>query len=65
METINYSISICRHCGHYQPQKGWGGYCQQLGVSVKGKWKTCPLAIFPFATYSEQFDQVDCGLTHR
>ncbi|MFP4124744.1 hypothetical protein [Coleofasciculus sp.] len=49
MRTINYAVSICSHCGHYQLQKGWGGYCKQLGVAV-GKWKACPLAISPFAT---------------
>jgi len=65
MKTINYSVSICRHCGHYQPQKGWGGYCHQLGVAVQGKWKACPLAIFPFAAYTEHLDGVDCGLMHR
>ncbi|EDX77490.1 hypothetical protein MC7420_627 [Coleofasciculus chthonoplastes PCC 7420] len=65
MRTINFSVSICRHCGHYQPQKGWGGHCQQLGVAVQGKWKACPLGISPFATYAEHLDGVDCGLMHR
>lgn len=65
MKTINYAVSICRHCGHYQPQKGWGGYCKQLGVAVQGKWKACPLAISPFVTCAEHLDGVDCGLMHR
>ena len=58
MKTINTSVSVCSHCRNYQHQRGCGGYCKQLGVEVKGKWKACPLAIPVFLSAAEKEDFV-------
>lgn len=47
MKTIN--ASACRFCKHFQPEGRRGGFCQQLGTSVRGCWDACPLALPPFA----------------
>ncbi|PSB00423.1 hypothetical protein [Merismopedia glauca] len=49
MKTINTSTSACRLCKYFQPEGRRGGFCQQLGASVRGCWEACPLAIPPFA----------------
>lgn len=41
--------SACRCCQFYKSQGRSGGYCQQLGVPVRGTWHSCPLALPPFA----------------
>ncbi|GAB4237192.1 MAG: hypothetical protein Kow00121_64310 [Elainellaceae cyanobacterium] len=47
MEVEN-NISSCRHCLFYEAEGRRGGQCQQLGVPVRGSWKTCSLASPPF-----------------
>ncbi len=54
MKNINISVSVCSHCRNYQHQRGWGGYCKQLGVEVKGTWKSCPLAIPVFSSETKK-----------
>lgn len=49
MNTLTCPTSACRHCRFYQPEGRRGGYCDQLGVPVRGGWKACSLAIPPFA----------------
>ena len=41
--------SVCRCCQFYTSHGRSGGYCQQLGVSVRGTWHSCPVAISAFA----------------
>jgi hypothetical protein len=49
MNPHNCAVSTCRHCQFYQLEGRRGGYCQQLGVPVQSSWKSCSLAIPPFA----------------
>ncbi|MGP1382259.1 MAG: hypothetical protein ACTS2F_01800 [Thainema sp.] len=49
MRNFDSNSSVCRYCGCYTPEGRRGGYCQQLDVPVQGEWKSCPLAIPPFA----------------
>ena len=52
MSTLNASIPVtdcCRHCHYYSPEGRRGGHCQQLGATVKGEWKACPIMIPAFA----------------
>jgi hypothetical protein len=48
METVNKTISACRHCQFYVSEGRRGGHCQQLGVPVQSSWKSCSLASSPF-----------------
>ncbi|MEG3437504.1 hypothetical protein V0288_10270 [Pannus brasiliensis CCIBt3594] len=41
--------SVCRHCRFYNFQGRGNGYCQRLGVPVRGNWRVCSLACSPFA----------------
>ena len=41
--------SACRCCQFYKPQGRSGGYCQRLEVPVYSYWRSCPLALPPFA----------------
>ncbi|HBB32182.1 MAG TPA: hypothetical protein DDZ80_17705 [Cyanobacteria bacterium UBA8803] len=41
--------SVCRCCQFYKFQGHSGGYCQQLGVPVRSAWRSCSLALPPFA----------------
>jgi hypothetical protein len=34
----------CRSCRYYLPEGRRGGHCQQLGVPVRGSWRTCSVA---------------------
>lgn len=46
MRSVNFANSSCYHCRHcrnYQMTSRRDGNCQQLGVNVQGKWKSCPL----------------------
>lgn len=43
-------ISSCRHCLFFEGQGRRGGQCRQLGVPVRGSWKTCSLAAPPFVS---------------
>ncbi|MDX2216646.1 MAG: hypothetical protein SFY66_25505 [Oculatellaceae cyanobacterium bins.114] len=49
MNTPNLGVSVCRHCQYYRAEGRRGGYCQQLCAEVQGAWKSCSLAIPPFA----------------
>lgn len=49
MKDAENIISSCRHCLFYEGQGRRGGQCRQLGVPVKGCWKSCSLAVSPFA----------------
>lgn len=50
MKPVKEAISSCRHCQFYHLEGRRGGYCQQLGVPVQGRWEACSLATAPFAT---------------
>ena len=41
--------SKCNFCGHYQQARGSVGHCQLLNAPVRGGWKSCALAMPPFA----------------
>ncbi|MEG4802864.1 hypothetical protein QUB63_12395 [Microcoleus sp. ARI1-B5] len=41
--------SKCTFCGHYKQQRGSVGHCQLLNAPVRGGWKSCALAMPPFA----------------
>lgn len=41
--------SKCTFCGHYRLQRGSVGHCQLLNAPVRGGWKSCALAMPPFA----------------
>jgi len=41
--------SKCTFCGHYKLQRGAVGHCQLLNAPVRGGWKSCTLAMPPFA----------------
>ncbi|MEG3850246.1 hypothetical protein QT971_23775 [Microcoleus sp. herbarium19] len=41
--------SKCTFCGHYKLQRGSVGHCQLLNAPVRGGWKSCALAMPPFA----------------
>lgn len=56
MKSVNCSKSVCGRCGYYRIQGQRGGYCQQLGVEVKSKWKACPFASPTFASALENQD---------
>jgi hypothetical protein len=49
MRARSCAISSCRHCVFYESQGRRGGQCRQLGVPVQGSWKSCSLAMPPFA----------------
>lgn len=50
MKSVKDAISACRHCRFYHSEGRRGGSCQQLGVPVQGSWKSCSLAVQPFAS---------------
>ena len=41
--------SKCNFCGHYKLQTASVGHCQLLNAPVRGGWKSCALAMSPFA----------------
>lgn len=49
MKASNSTASTCRCCHYYKLTGRRGGYCEILGVSVRGEWKGCNLAIIQFA----------------
>lgn len=49
MKASNSPASTCRCCHYYKLTGRRGGYCEILGVSVRGEWKSCHLAIMQFA----------------
>lgn len=56
--TVNPVASACRSCRYYTPEGRRGGNCQQLGVTVRGGWKACSLALPPFAPSQEGIEEV-------
>ncbi|MEG4944482.1 hypothetical protein [Microcoleus sp. F4-D5] len=52
------STSKCTFCGHYKLQRGSVGHCQLLNAPVRGAWKSCALAMSPFAP---SWEQVECA----
>lgn len=50
IKKANPSPSNCRFCRFYKFDGGQGrGNCDKLGVSVYGHWRSCRLALPPFA----------------
>ncbi len=49
MNHSHCQTSACRYCRHFIPEGRRGGNCQQLGVTVQGRWKACSLALPAFA----------------
>lgn len=58
MKTVNFLTSACRYCRFYKPEGRRGGLCQQLGVPVSGSWKSCSLALPPFAPSWENLEGI-------
>jgi len=54
MKDAKDIVSSCRHCLFYEMQGRRGGQCRQLGVPVKGCWRSCSLALSPFASQNWQ-----------
>ena len=50
------SIVACRHCRYYSPEGRRGGVCQKLMTVVESNWKSCSLAMSPFASSWENLD---------
>jgi hypothetical protein len=50
--------SKCNFCGHYKLQRGSVGHCQLLNAPVRGGWKSCALAMPPFAP---SWEYVECA----
>lgn len=58
MKAIKFLASSCRCCRYYKPQGRRGGACQQLGVHVRGNWRSCSLSLPPFAPSWERLEDV-------
>jgi len=58
MKTLNFPTSACRYCRHYDVEGRRGGMCQQLGVSVRGNWKACSLALPLFTPSWESIEEI-------
>ena len=58
MKTLNFPTSACRYCRHYDVEGRRGGMCQQLGVSVRGNWKACSLALPVFTPSWESIEEI-------
>ncbi|MGD2183517.1 hypothetical protein [Lusitaniella coriacea] len=71
MKIEDFSASNCRCCNYYKPEGRRGGTCSQLGVPVRGCWKTCCLGVPAFASqpdllkdeivYLEHSLSLECG----
>ena len=46
--------SKCQFCQFYQHRGRQGGYCQKLTTPVQSHWRSCPLALPPFAPSWEE-----------
>ncbi|MEG3977581.1 hypothetical protein QT970_23565 [Microcoleus sp. herbarium8] len=51
------SASKCAFCGHYKDPRGSVGHCQLLNAPVRGGWKSCTLAMSPFAPSWEHVEK--------
>lgn len=49
LTTPSTRPSKCQFCQHYQHRGHQGGYCQKLTSPVQSHWRSCPLALSPFA----------------
>lgn len=58
MKDATNIISSCRHCLFYEIQGRRGGQCRQLGVPVRGCWKSCALAVSPFAANWQNLERM-------
>lgn len=58
MKTLNFPISACRLCRHYQPEGRRGGTCQQLSVPTRANWKACSLALPPFGSSWDKIEEI-------
>lgn len=58
MKSFNSLTSACRYCQHYEPEGRRGGHCQQLGVPVRGSWKSCSLASPAFASSWASLEEI-------
>ena len=58
MNTMIPTTSACRYCRFYTPEGRRGGICEQLGVSVRGCWNACALALPPFAPSWESAETI-------
>ena len=58
MKTRNDLTSACRYCRFYNPEGRRGGMCEQLGVPVRGAWKSCSLAIPAFSPTWETLEEI-------
>lgn len=47
--TSSTRPSKCQFCQFYQHRGHQGGYCQKLSTPVQSHWRSCPLALSPFA----------------
>ena len=51
MRMQTFGQSTCRCCHYYRPEGRRGGSCQQLGVPVRGCWKTCNIGVPALSRY--------------
>ncbi len=54
MKIANCLTSSCRYCRYYKTEGRRGGMCQQLGVLVQARWKSCNLSCPTFTDYNNQ-----------
>ncbi len=47
-KSVKSCHSSCKSCSFYQPEGRRGGMCQQLGVLVQARWRSCNLGIPAF-----------------
>ncbi|NEO99875.1 MAG: hypothetical protein F6K58_14580 [Symploca sp. SIO2E9] len=57
-KTLTLTTSTCRFCHYYRPEGRRGGFCGQLNVPVQSNWKSCSLAISPFASAWESLELI-------
>lgn len=58
MNQIQILTSACRACRYFTPEGRRGGTCQQLGVLVQARWKSCALAVPAFSSNWDSWDKV-------
>jgi hypothetical protein len=63
MSSLRHLALACQNCRYYTPEGRRGGRCERLDVGVERLWKACALAIPPFATSWEKFEE-EIALRH-
>ncbi|MBD2040210.1 hypothetical protein [Microcoleus sp. FACHB-672] len=58
MQSSSPCTSTCRNCRFYTIEGRRGGNCQLLDVPVQGSWKSCSLAMQPFAPAWENLEEI-------